>query len=132
MSILQNKVKNGKNFTLPLPELARNRLLKLRTKTKEHYNPLNLVFKSRRTGKYLSPTHLNRLLKKYCKIAGIAKNISNHSLRYTCNSLLFVSGINPLVIQKILNHKSGDLMSSQYISLDDDVKKDLIDNIWVK
>ena len=132
VQILQNKVKNGRNFTLPLPNLARERLLKLKDKTKGHYNPLNLVFKSKVTNKYLSPTYLNRKLKKYCKDAGIDKNISNHSLRYTCNSLMFVSGINPLVIQKILNHKSGDLISYNYISLDDEVKKDLLDNIWTK
>jgi integrase len=130
LNILQNKVKNGKNFTLPLPELARDRLIKLYEETKEHFNPINLVFKSRRTGKYISPNHLNRKIKKYCKEAKIDKSISNHSLRYTCNTLLYTSGVAPALIQKILNHRSGDLISTHYISVDDDVKKEIVDNIW--
>lgn len=130
LNILQNKVKNGKNFTLPLPDIARDRLLKLYEDTKDHFNPLKLVFKSKITGKYISPNHINRKLKKYCKEAQIDKSISNHSLRYTCNTLLYTSGVAPAVIQKILNHRSGDLISTHYISIDDDVKKEIVDNIW--
>ena len=45
---------------------------------------------------------------------------------------MFLSGVNPLVIQKILNHKSGDIMSLNYLSIDKDNKKKILDEVWQK
>lgn len=130
--ILKNSVKNGNNHTLPLPNFAKDRLIQHRKETLGSFNPKNLVFKGKRNNGYTNPLYYNNRLKKYCDAAGIDKHITNHSLRYTANTLLFLSGVDPLVIQKILNHKSGDIMSLKYLSMDKDTKKKIVDEVWQK
>jgi len=130
--ILSNTVKNGKNFSLPLTDLAKDKLLMLKEEQDGKYNPKNLVFLSRKTKSYLSTMYFNRKLKTYCELAGVGKHISSHSLRYSANSIMFLSGVDKLIIQRVLNHQSGDLMSLNYLSIDTEVKKEILDDIFSK
>jgi len=119
--ILSNSVKNGNNFSLPLTDLAKDKLLMLKEEQEGKYNQKDLVFLSRKTKSYLSSMYFNRKLAKYCDLAGIDKKISSHSLRYSAN-----------IIQRVLNHQSGDLMSLNYLSIDTEVKKEILDDIFSK
>ena len=130
--ILSNSVKNGNNFSLPLTDLAKDKLLILKNDQEGKYNPKNLVFLSRKTKSHISTMSFNRNLTKYCAIAGIDKKISSHSLRYSANSIMFLSGVDKLIIQRVLNHQSGDLMSLNYLSIDQEVKKEILDDIFSK
>ena len=48
------------------------------------------------------------IVQKYCKRAGIAKQCSCHSLRYTCAKYKAAKGFTPRQIQALLGHEKGE------------------------
>lgn len=54
----------------------------------------------------LSPRSIQRLIKKYTKIAGITKKITTHSLRHSFATDLLSSGADLRAVQELLGHKN--------------------------
>ncbi|MGC9048634.1 MAG: tyrosine-type recombinase/integrase [Patescibacteria group bacterium] len=54
----------------------------------------------------LSPRSIQRLIKKYVKIAGLTEKITTHSLRHSFAVNLLAAGVNLQTIQKLLGHKN--------------------------
>jgi integrase/recombinase XerD len=52
--------------------------------------------------------NLQKLLVKYCQLAGITKRISPHSLRHTFASYKAEAGVSPYQLQQWLGHSSLD------------------------
>jgi integrase/recombinase XerD len=51
---------------------------------------------------------VQKLLAKYCQVAGITKRISPHSLRHTFASFKAEAGVSPFQLQQWLGHSSLD------------------------
>ncbi len=54
----------------------------------------------------LTPRSIQRILKKYCQLAGITKDISPHSLRHTFATDLLLNGADIRSVQAMLGHAS--------------------------
>lgn len=54
----------------------------------------------------LTPRSVQRLIKKYTKIAGITKKITTHSLRHSYATDLLASGADLRAVQELLGHKN--------------------------
>jgi integrase len=127
---LKETTKNSSDNIVPLTDLAREYVLKWKELQFGKLNPNNLVFLSRYKKSYRNNLWFNRQLKTYCLKAGIDKHITSHCLRYTANTLLFLADVNPAIIQKILNHKSGDIMSQHYLEMDTATKRAVVNDLW--
>ncbi len=55
---------------------------------------------------YFTPRSIQRLIKKYCKVAGITKNITTHSLRHSFATDLLSNGADLRAVQELLGHKN--------------------------
>jgi integrase/recombinase XerD len=51
---------------------------------------------------------VQKLLAKYCQLAGFTKRISPHSLRHTFASFKAEAGVSPFQLQQWLGHSSLD------------------------
>lgn len=71
-----------------------------------------------RTGKPISESNVNRVLKNMCKRAGISKDVTPHTLRHTFASILLNEDEKSLpVISEILGHSSVEVTYSVYIDI---------------
>lgn len=57
-------------------------------------------------GERISVKQIQRLVKKYCKLAGLSDKVSPHSLRYSFANHLINRGCNFCAVQTLLGHKS--------------------------
>jgi integrase len=57
-------------------------------------------------------------LKKWCKVAGIEKNVGTHTMRRSCATILYKKGVPLYTISKILGHSTTDI-TLRYIGLDE-------------
>jgi len=57
-------------------------------------------------GERISVRQIQRLIKKYCKLAGLSDGVSPHSLRYSFANHLINRGCNFCTVQKLMGHKS--------------------------
>jgi site-specific recombinase XerD len=55
---------------------------------------------------YFTPRSIHRMIKKYCKVAGITKNITTHSLRHSFATDLLSNGADLRAVQELLGHKN--------------------------
>ncbi len=70
----------------------------------------------------ISGSQLLRVIKKYAKKAGIAKNITPHKLRHTCATKCLKEGVQLEVIKELLGHESI-LTTEIYTHVTKDSKK---------
>ena len=69
-----------------------------------------------------SPTQLGRVLKEWCKNAGIDKRVSFHSSRHTFATLALTQGVDLYTVSKLLCHKT--IQATQiYAKIVDEKKK---------
>ena len=68
--------------------------------------------------KKISPTYLQRKIKKYRELLGINLPISCHSIRHSFATYLAESGANPAAIQILLGHESLDT-TTRYVHASD-------------
>jgi integrase len=64
-------------------------------------------------------------MKKWCKLAGIEKNVGTHTMRRSCATILYKKEVPLYTISKILGHSNTDI-TLRYIGLDEkDIKNGL-------
>ncbi len=101
------KGKNAKDRLIPIGQTASEFIKQyieyVRPKLTKESNPNNCLFLSR-TGKRMSSTELNYLVKGYVEKAGIKKKINCHSLRSSMATSMLKNGADIIYIQKILGH----------------------------
>jgi len=69
-----------------------------------------------------------KVIKKWCKYAGIKKNVSTHTARHSFATLSLTSGIDLYTVSKLLGHK--DISTTQvYAKIIDQKKRDAIDRL---
>ena len=76
-----------------------------------------------KTGKKMSRQNTNSNIKKYCKRAGIEKDIHNHSLRHTALSTMAESGMSMVKVQAIAGHESVTTTNRYVHVTTDDVEE---------
>lgn len=101
----------GSRRTVPLGASLRDRLESRRGP------PDALVFASR-TGAVLSPSNVNRALKRIAEAAKVPPLVF-HDLRRSYASMLAEAGHSPKVIQRLLGHATVDLALRVYTSVSD-------------
>ncbi|MBL7141985.1 tyrosine-type recombinase/integrase [Patescibacteria group bacterium] len=62
--------------------------------------------KSDKVDKGLTPRSIQRLVKKYAKVAGLTKRITPHSLRHSYGTDLLAGGADLRAVQELLGHKN--------------------------
>ena len=68
------------------------------------------------------PTQLGRVLKQWCKDAGIDKQVSFHTARHTFATLALTKGVDLYTVSKLLGHKT--IQATQiYAKIVDEKKK---------
>jgi len=81
-----------------------------RPKLLNKLEPSNLLFISK-TGKRITNSNLNDLIKKYARRANLVHAISPHSFRHACATHLLKAGADIRYVQELLGH--ADLSSTQ-------------------
>lgn len=81
-----------------------------------------------RSGEKLSRTYCWMMIKKYCKKAGIAKNVSPHTLRHSFATHLLTNGADLRTIQMFLGHSSIST-TEIYTHVTDDGMRNVLSNI---
>ncbi|MFY0652971.1 MAG: site-specific integrase [Cyclobacteriaceae bacterium] len=71
-----------------------------------HHKPSTYLFESIQAGKPYSATSLGKVVKKAAKRAGIAKNVTPHTLRHTFATHMLEQGENLKTIQYLMGHTS--------------------------
>lgn len=101
------KTKTSRNRIAPLHPDAKVKLLAHQEaqRASKVQNVANLVFPSN-VGSYRYPSVLTEPLARCCERAGIAKHITSHSLRRTCNNLVRVS-LGDVAARKMIGHVSA-------------------------
>lgn len=101
--------KGGKERTLYLGNSgvidALEKYIELRLRIGPADSASDAIFLNR-WGKPLSCQAVRDLVKKYCKAAGISRNITPHAFRHTFASLLLEEGVELRYIQEFLGHSS--------------------------
>jgi len=105
----QVKGKGGKWRLVFLSNQAKYWLEKYLSKRKDTYPELfvrlDRAGKNRKSGR-LTPRSVQRIIKKYAKIAGITKHLTPHGLRHSFATDLLSGGANIREVQKMLGHSS--------------------------
>ena len=76
-----------------------------------------------RNGRKMNRSNVNANLKKYCERADIHKDITPHSLRHTCITMLGESGLSVAKIQAIAGHTSSTTTSRYLHVKADDIEE---------
>lgn len=95
--LVKKMQKTSDEVRVPLSAIFNGRALEL---VKHIRRQRGIIFK------LSSPQQTNRELKRIVKTVGIKKNITFHSARHTCATLLIYRGVNITTVQKILGHKN--------------------------
>lgn len=97
----------------------------LEFKKKNNLENTKYLFVSK-TGSQLKTPNIDDLIKKYCQLAGINKNISAHKLRHSFASISHnVGNVDIRSLQELLGHSS--IKTTQiYVSVNDEKLKDSI------
>ena len=115
------KIRQQKTQTpiyLPLSEQARQYL-----PTQGEADPSDHIFASLPT----EPA-MNRTLKLWAKRAGIEKNVTLHTARHTCATLLLSKGVDLYTVSKILGH--SEISTTQiYAKIIDKTKENAVDKL---
>ena len=71
---------------------------------------------------------MNRTLKLWAKRAGIEKNVTLHTARHTCATLLLSKGVDLYTVSKILGH--SEISTTQiYAKIIDKTKENAVDKL---
>ena len=85
-------------------------------------NPKILNMQNTNIFKIPSQSQLGRVLKQWCKDAGIDKRISFHTARHTFATLALTQGVDLYTVSKLLGHKT--IQATQiYAKIIDEKKK---------
>ena len=87
------------------------------------YKPRTYLFESGgRSGKYLSKSSLDKIIKNAAAKAGIKKNISAHTFRHSFATHLLEQGVNIRLIQQFMGHVSIKTTSVYLHLVSSDIK----------
>ncbi len=85
-------------------------------------NPKILTMQNTNIFSMRSETHLSKVLKQWCKDAGIDKRVSFHTARHTFATLALTQGVDLYTVSKLLGHKT--IQATQiYAKIIDEKKK---------
>jgi len=85
-------------------------------------NPKILTMQNTNIFNIRSETHLSKVLKRWCKDAGINKRVSFHTARHTFATLALTWGVDLYTVSKLLGHKT--IQATQiYAKIVDEKKK---------
>ncbi len=85
-------------------------------------NPKILTMQNTNIFSMRSETHLSKVLKQWCKDAGIDKRVSFHTARHTFATLALTQGVDLYTVSKLLGHKT--IQATQiYAKIVDEKKK---------
>ncbi|BER92723.1 tyrosine-type recombinase/integrase [Atrimonas thermophila] len=106
--------------SVPLPDIALIELKKWRKKWLEERMKLgsgwpetDLVFPSE-IHTPINPRNFLRTLKNILREAGLPQDVTIHSLRHTCATMLLSSGEHPKIVQELLGHSSVTITLDTY------------------
>lgn len=113
------RTKSGKRRDVPINQVVKEELLKLKQNSSEW------VFANPKTGKAL--THCKRAFAYACRVAGI-EDLNFHDLRHTAATRMADIGTDPFTIAEILGH-SDQRMTKRYTHSLDKNKRLALDRI---
>lgn len=82
-----------------------------------------------RNGKQMNRQNTNTNIKKYCKRAGIEKDIHNHSLRHSALTAMSENGMSVAKVQAIAGH-SSPTTTSRYLHTSTEDLDEYLPNLW--
>ena len=82
-----------------------------------------------RNGKQMNRQNTNTNIKKYCKRAGIEKDIHNHSLRHSALTAMSENGMSVAKVQAIAGHSSPST-TSRYLHTSTEDLDEYLPNLW--
>lgn len=88
----------------------------------------DILFLSR-NGKQMNRQNTNTNIKKYCKRAGIEKDIHNHSLRHSALTAMSENGMSVAKVQAIAGHSSPST-TSRYLHTTTENLDEYLPNLW--
>lgn len=88
----------------------------------------DILFLSR-NGKQMNRQNTNTNIKKYCKRAGIEKDIHNHSLRHSALTAMSENGMSVAKVQAIAGH-SSPTTTSRYLHTSTEDLDEYLPNLW--
>ena len=88
----------------------------------------DILFLSR-NGKQMNRQNTNTNIKKYCKRAGIEKDIHNHSLRHSALTAMSENGMSVAKVQAIAGHSSPST-TSRYLHTSTEDLDEYLPNLW--
>ncbi|MEZ4417978.1 MAG: tyrosine-type recombinase/integrase [Gemmatimonadota bacterium] len=74
---------------------------------RDAYPTEHWLFPGEREDRHLTPRSVQRIVKRSARAAGIAKNVTTHTLRHSFATHLLEGGTNLRVIQELLGHESA-------------------------
>lgn len=99
------KVSGGKGLKDRYVPLSATLLQELRAYWKT-YRPREWLFVSKDGSSPLSPSCIQKACKRACRLAGVTKRITPHTLRHAFATHLLEAGTNPRLLQELLGHRS--------------------------
>lgn len=129
--IVQDTTKSGKeHFEIPLRDdmCYLLNVRKINEKRSGVSNPNNLIFHTR-NGTYIDPRHIEKVVERIAKRAGIP-HISPHALRHTFATRLAENNTHLRTIQELLGHASSQT-TERYTHIADHVKRDAVNQISI-
>lgn len=101
--VIVHQGKGRKDRIAPLS----NTLIKQLDKFKAAYRPFEYVFENPERNGPITDRTLQTVFNNACRLAGIDKNLSFHSLRHSFATHLLESGVDLRYIQELLGHKNS-------------------------
>jgi integrase/recombinase XerD len=102
------QVRSGKGMTARTIELEKKGTQALKTWLSVRPTSPSVRLFLNRDNDPLGERGVQKLLARYCQLAGITKRISPHSLRHTFASFKAEAGVSPFQLQQWLGHSSLD------------------------
>ncbi len=128
--IMGNKTKtySGKRI-LPIPDFLLPYFIEqINIANTQENNEEKLLFKPKNS-KYVRRTTINNLLKRILQKEFNITGISSHSLRHTFGTRCIESGMAPVVVQKLMDHKNISVTLNTYTSVFDKFKQREFDKV---